>query len=505
MATLGIGLATSGTVRTTFFPEVPGSIITVTMEMDPQSPYALTQKNAARIERVAHQINDQVIDENEGEQAPISKIMTAILSPQEVQIYAELAPEKERSVNTFELVDRWREQVGPLEGVNMLHFAGSEETGGGFALDLFADDVETLTACLKAVSDDLRAIPGVTDVRNDLKGNQAEIFLQLKPEAGQRGVTMDQVSAFVADQYGGLETQRFQRNGDELRVMVRRQEQDRDALSDILNARYQLWDGTFVPLASLVTFESGYAPQMLRRRNGERAASIRANIDKTQTSSMVVFQMIQNHTVPKLQQTYPDFKLIGAGELEQEGEIQEGLVKALIMAMVLIYALLAIPLKSYSQPFVIMSVVPFGIAGAIAGHAIIGLPLSVLSFFGMLALTGIVVNDSLVLITTFNDERNQGKSIADAIIAAGQARFRAILLTTVTTVAGLTPLMLETSEQAQYLIPAAVSLAFGEIFATAITLIAVPILVVIFKDIAALWTWLIYQPEAASKAEVVSA
>ena len=170
------------------------------------------------------------------------------------------------------------------------------------------------------------------------------------------------------------------------------------------------------------------------------------------------------------------------GELEQEGEIKQGLVKALIFTAVLIYALLAVPLKSYWQPLVIMSVVPFGLVGAALGHWWMDLPFSLLSFFGMLALTGVVVNDSLVMMTRYNQAREEGEPPHQALMTAGVGRFQAIILTTATTVAGLIPLLSETSEQAQYLIPAAVSLAFGELFATAITLVLVPVVIAIGND-----------------------
>ena len=190
--------------------------------------------------------------------------------------------------------------------------------------------------------------------------------------------------------------------------------------------------------------------------------------------------------VPELQASYPSVKVLAAGELEEIAEISGGLKRALLLAAVLIYVLMAVPLKSYWQPFVILAIVPFGFVAAAVGHLIMGVTLSIFSFFGMLALIGVVVNDSLVMITRYNQARAEGESVDRSLHSAGVGRFRAIFLTTATTVIGLLPLMTETSEQAQYLIPAAVSLAFGELFGTALMLVLVPVLIAIAEDVISL-------------------
>ncbi|MCF6325080.1 MAG: efflux RND transporter permease subunit [Gammaproteobacteria bacterium] len=248
-------------------------------------------------------------------------------------------------------------------------------------------------------------------------------------------------------------------------------------MADLMQMRLQSEEGRWFPLTVVATIESTYVTDYIVRRDGKRMNTIYASIDKTQVAPADIAQDLFDYFIPDLEQRIPQVAVIAAGELEEIGNLKSNLINALFFACVLIYTLLAIPLKSYWQPLIIMSVIPFGFVGAAMGHLMMDLPLSFLSFLGMLALTGVVVNDSLLLITRYNQNKAQGSTVHEALMEAGPGRFKAIFLTTVTTVAGLMPLMSETSEQAQYLIPAAVSLAYGELFATLITLILVPVLI----------------------------
>lgn len=477
-----IGMISNGKIKTVFFPDIPGSLITVTMEMDQRSPYALTLQNAQKIESAAQQINATLIKEFNLENPPIARIMTAITDTTTMELYAELLPENLRGTGTLDIVNRWREATGQLEGVELLNFSGSEATGGGFALRVSSPYQEDLIQGVEQISRALESLPGVFDIRDDLKGGVAEIFVRLKPEARNLGLNEELLARQIGNGYGGYEVQRIQRGSDEVKVMVRFDDNQRSSLNQLRQSRVQTANGQWVPLIVVADLESRYTPSVLWRRNAKRSAIISANLDKTKITPSEVFAWLEKETVAKIEYQFAGFELAPAGELEEEGEIRGGLVKALILTLILIYSLLAIPLKSYWQPFVIMSVIPFGFAGAAMGHLIMDIPLSILSFFGMLALAGIVVNDSLVMLTHYNQMRKEGMSQHQALVEAGSSRFRAIFLTTVTTVAGLMPLLSETSEQAQYLKPAAVSLAYGEIFATTITLILVPIMLSIFSD-----------------------
>ncbi len=483
-ATLGIGLIGTGQIKSVFFPDIPGQLITVNMEMDARAPYALTLGNADRIENVAKELNEELRLAHSLAQLPIADILVVVSGAFSVNIYAELSPpDKRAGLATLEIVRQWQERVGRLEGTSELVFSGAEESGGGFELQLFGKDVDSLRAATLEVMNYLAGIEGVSNLRDALKNGKPELRLRLKPEARLLGFTQESLATQIGQRFGGAEAQRVQREQFEIRVMVRDRQSARDSLSALMNTRLKNDEGQWFSLEAVVDIESSYATDYIARRDGKRVNSIRAFVDKNAVSPSEILQAFSQDIGLELARKYPDVEIKGAGELEEMETLKGGLIRALIFTALLIYALLAIPLKSYWQPFIIMSVIPFGFVGAAIGHLIMDLPLSLLSFFGMLALAGVVVNDSLVMMTRYNQTKAEGASVHDALQDAGVGRFKAIFLTTTTTVAGLTPLMLETSEQAQYLIPAAVSLAFGEIFATAITLILVPVLIAISIDV----------------------
>ncbi len=472
-----------GWIRTVFFPEVPGQFISVTLNMNSGSPLNLTLENVATIETRAEELNAEAMEELKTDEPPIARIMTALVDETSAVIFAELQPEKKRKVETMETLRRWRDRVGELEGVEELTFSGTEEMGGGFVVALGARETAVLEEAVERFSQELAKIEGVYDVRDNLRQGSPQIRLHLKPEAQHLGLTTADLARQIGDAFGGLEIQRMQRGADEVKVKVGYLRQRRQHVRDIMDTRIQTAKGDWVPLPLVATVESGYVPANIFREDGKRQVYVEANLDKKVVSPSEAFSRIKTTIAPQLQSLYPQLEINGAGELEEMGEIRGGLKRALIMIAILIYALLAVPLKSYSQPFVIMSVVPFSFVGAAIGHWVMDFPLSVLSFFGMLAVMGIVVNDSLVMITRFNQMREEGMPLHEALVKAGSSRFRAILLTTITTVCGLMPLLSETSEQAQYLIPAAVSLAWGELLATGVTLFVVPLLIAIGSDL----------------------
>ncbi len=486
LATLGIGLIYTGTIRTVFFPEIPGNYISVSMEMDTQAPFTMTMKNAEILEKNIDQLNQQFVKQGIIDTPPIKRVMTAVVGSNSVQVWAELIPTKIRSTNkslkSTAIADKWREMTGALEGVDKLTFSGLEDMGsGGFQLMLYADNSQVLEAATKILMQSLSAYSGVNDVYNELQNGNSEIRLVLKPEARHLGITQEALARFVGDAYGGLEVQKILRDSNEINVVLRYPKSWRQSLDRLYRSRIQTASGNWLPLSSVAEFNSVYIPAAIMHRNGQKTTLVNASLDKNVVSPAEIFEKLKQHTIPDLQSKFPGLMIKPAGELEETGVLKGSIVKAMLLALLLIYILLAVPLKSYWQPLIIMSVIPFGFAGAAFGHYLTGIQLSVLSFFGMMALTGIVVNDSLVMLTRFNQLYDEGKTLDEALIEAGSGRFRAIFLTTVTTVGGLLPLLNETSEQAQYLIPAAVSLAYGELFATAITLILVPLLVRIVK------------------------
>lgn len=487
-ATLGLGLMNVGKVKTVFFPDIPGQVISVKMEMDARAPYRLTLDNANRIENIARTLNVELTTAHNLSAKPIRHILVVVSGAFSVDLFAELTPPADRNgLGTLDILRQWQDRVGQLEGTTQLTFSGSEETAGGFAVELYSNNEKSLKVASQEIMAYLRNVKGVSNLRDELKNGKSELTLKLKPEARHLGFSNETLATQIGQRFGGAEAQRVQRDNQEVKVIVRNRDASRNSIADLMQTRLQSDNGQWFPVLAVASIESTYATETIARRDGKRVNTIRAYIDKSIVAPSEIAEDLFGRFVPELEQRFPPVKVDKSGELEEMGNIKSGLIKALLFTCILIYALLAIPLKSYWQPFIIMSLVPFGFVGAALGHLIMDLPFSVLSFFGMLALTGVVVNDSLVMMTRYNQTREDGSSVHDSLLSAGVGRFRAIFLTTTTTVAGLTPLMSETSEQAQYLIPAAVSLAWGEIFATAITLILVPVLIAISADVRTLF------------------
>jgi multidrug efflux pump subunit AcrB len=489
IATLLLGQMMQGKIKTVFFPDVPGQIISVSLEMDPRSPFKLTRSNVETIRQVGEAINQSLQAEHAMDQPPIRVIFEAINSAEFAQIYAELAPVSDRpGVGILEIISLWRDRVGQMEGATQLQFSGAEEIGGGFKIKLASRD----RAVLKLASEDLQqylhGIKGVHSIRDSLSPGQAELQIDINPEAETLGFDTQTLAEQIGYAYGGAEVQKIQRGDTELRVLVQRSAEERNTVDDLLKSHIRNADGQWISVSAIASIQGQLSPKTLYRENTKWVNVVSASIDRSSVSPEEVSQAIFSDIASELEARYTDLKVSIGGELEEIVAIQGGLKKALLLAAVLIYVLMAVPLKSYVQPVVILAIIPFGFVGAILGHVYLDLPLSLFSLFGMLALAGVVVNDSLVMLTRYNEVRKTGVDHSQAIQEAAISRFQAIFLTTATTVIGLMPLLSETSEQAQYLIPAAASLAYGELFATVLMLLLVPVLIVIIEDIKQLFS-----------------
>lgn len=483
LALAGGWLLKMGYVRSVFFPDIPSDVINISVSMENGSSTKITYKNAKLLEQAAKDTNKELMERYKTDIAPITRVMSAVAGSDKIKMYAELQLQENRVVDTMDLLKMWREKADTLEGVQHIEFNGNTETGGGFNIKVESRNIDSIEGAVRSIKKALVKINGVNDVRDDLEAGEPEIKLKLKPEARHLGLTPAALAWQIGSAYGGFEADRFQRDTDEVKLNIIYDKLQREYIYQLLDSTVTLEDGRTIPLKSVAQIESTFSSGFIRRENGKRAIEVKAALDKDLVSAEKVFKELEDGVIKELKNEYPDVEVSAGGELEEEGDMKDGLIKAMIMILLLIYALLAVPLKSYWKPFIIMSVIPFGLTGAVVGHLIVNVPLSLLSFFGMLALTGIVVNDSLVMLTTFNDLIDSGYSVEEALVKAGTSRLRAIFLTTITTVCGLMPLIAATSEQAQYLIPAAVSLAYGEMFATLITLLLIPLLMHMAYDI----------------------
>jgi len=315
----------------------------------------------------------------------------------------------------------------------------------------------------------------VFDIESDNDGGFKEIQLRLKPEARSLGVTLQDLALQVRAAFFGSEALRVQRAEEDVRVYIRLPKNERNSIVDVESFRVRVPGGE-VPLSALADVSFGAASANIRRTDGRRVTAVTANIDTDTVTGPEIAQKLENEVMPELQADYPQLRYTLGGEQEEQREAFSDMGVAFLAALAMIYALLAIPFKSWMQPLIIMSIIPFGVIGALIGHLLLGLPLGILSIFGIIALSGVIVNGSLVLIDFVNENLANGMEIEEAIMAAAKARFRPIMLTSLTTFLGVAPITFETSIQAQFLIPMSASLGFGVLFGAVILQLLIPAL-----------------------------
>jgi multidrug efflux pump subunit AcrB len=368
--------------------------------------------------------------------------------------------------------------------VKELTFSGGNNIGGGAPLsfNLTGSNYDSLEKAARELEIKLQEYDGVFDIRNSLRAGGEEIRLTIKPEAEALGLTMSSLGRQVRQAFYGEEAQRIQRGKDELKVMVRYPKEARRSIADLENMRIRTPTGDEVPFASVADVSFGKAYSSISRQNRQRVVTVSADVDPEEVEPGEIIKEISEDYMPGLLARYSGVKYGLEGASLEEQELVRNLTLASIAAMFLIYALIAIPLHSYTQPLIIMSVIPFGLIGAVIGHVIMGKAISMFSLFGLIALAGVVVNDSLIMVDFINKARQEGVALKRAVIQSGTERFRAIILTSLTTAVGLMPIMLEKSVQAQFVIPMAISMAFGIIFATVITLFLIPTLYLLQID-----------------------
>ena len=399
-------------------------------------------------------------------------------------VFAELKKGEDRNIDGYEIVNQWREAVPELAGVRAINFQGGIGGGGGFDIEfqLVGDNLDEL----KATADELKTVlgeyDGVFDIEDTFGDGKDEILLTTKPLADVMGVNLSELATQVRYAFYGAEAQRIQRGDEEVRVMIRYPEEQRQSVGNLQDMKLRMPDGSEIPFTELADIEFAEGYSTITRIDRERSVNVRARVNKERVEPSRIVGEVRNDRLPTILDQYPSvpFKLQGASQ--DEAEATDSLALGGLLAMLAVYALMAIPLKSYSQPLIIMSVIPFGIIGAVIGHWILGMPVSILSLFGIIALSGVVVNDSLVMVDYVNKAREAGTDLRHAVLDAGCRRFRAITLTSLTTFFGLLPIVLEKSMQAKLVIPMAISLAFGIIFATIITLLLIPCLYLILSD-----------------------
>ena len=491
------GFFMSDRIRFVYWPKVPRDYVAVRLVMPVGTPIEVTAGHIDNIERKAFALRDRINEEYE--QTVIKNVLSTsgghafsagwsggnIGSSHlgEVVMELESAEDREIDIDSKKLGELLRDEVGFIAGVKELTFR-SHRGGGGSAIDiqLTGPDFADLSDASGKIKEKLTTYPGLLDILDSFETGKEEFELKLKPEAEYLGLTVTDLARQVRQAFFGSEAQRIQRGRDDVRVMVRYPEEHRRSLASLENMRIRAPDGTEVPFSAVAEMVPGRSLPSIRRIDRNRTLSIEADVNQEEADISAIRQDLTDNYLPELMKEYSSMGFSMEGEAREQRDSLGSLYSGVIFVLFAMYGMLAIPFRSYLQPFIVMSVIPFGLMGALLGHIIMRLDMSIMSLFGCLALSGVVVNDSLVLVHYINSRRSEGMPLVDAVRKAGAARFRPILLTSMTTFAGLLPLMFERSRQAQWLIPMTVSLAFGVMFATVITLILVPISYLILED-----------------------
>jgi len=481
---IAAGMFEGGVVRFIGQPKVPHDFPRVEIQMNTDTAEQATLDTLLTIERILYKVDEDI--KAEYGKGMISDMDVSLRSRTRGNIMVKLVEPEERPLNTFELADKWRTAIPTLPGVKEFRiddnlFGGDREDGDiGFRLESQSD--EQLLAAAKELKAKLNSLKGVGDVNDSRQTSAKEVQFTLKPLAYSLGLTLSDIASQVSYSFYGLEAQRILRDSEEVKVMIRYPLEQRSAVGHVEDVMIQAPNGAELPLSQLADIVLTDGVTRIRRENGNRTINVWAKVDAEQVEPYKVANDIRENFVPELLRKYPLVKSEVSGRIQEEMEGQAKQMRDFVLSLMVIFTLLAIPLKSYSQPLMIMTVIPFGIVGAMIGHMILGLDLNVLSMFGIIAAAGVVINDSLVMVDYVNKTRAQGVSLYDAVVWSGCKRFRAIMLTSFTTFIGLVPIMLETSMQAKMVIPMAVSLGFGVLFATVVTLVMIPSLYLIIED-----------------------
>ncbi len=490
MLLLGVGLWTGGIIKFTFFPKVESDVLQCSLTMPVGTPLSKTVEVVDRIETAAREAIKEAEKGRPEDVPPLLKHTASVIGLQLgghgsggrtkyggnlAQVFVQLLPSEQRDISAHELTRLWRKHVGIVPNVDSIAFqAELFSVGNPIEVHLSLYDHERLVQAAEYLKKELRRYPGVSDISDSFLPGKDELQIKLKPKGRDLGLTLADVGRQVRGALYGSESLRLERDQDEVKVMVRYPETERKTIDSVERMRIHTKDGFEVPFGEVAftKITKGYAT--IERTQRRRIIKVTADVDEKQVNAHEIREYLQNNFLPQLRARFPGLRYSIEGEGKREQESLADVVKGFAIALFGIYALLAIPLRSFTQPFIIMLAIPFSLMGAVLGHIIMGMNLSLLSLFGMVGLAGVAVNDSLVLVDMINRLRGQGNDIFTAMTQGGAIRFRAIILTSLTTFAGLVPLILEKSLQAQFLIPMAVSLGFGVLFATSITLILVP-------------------------------
>ncbi|RBP49689.1 efflux RND transporter permease subunit [Arenicella xantha] len=496
-----ITLLSTGWVRSSFAPDFVDDAVYVRLTMPSTTGYQTTKKYVHHIVKQANELSKEYVQPETGE--PIFKYIISVsgltldggtgapsFGTNKGIVIIEVEPSENRpeDFSISKVQEQLRARIGDIPGAEKMSLTSTfGDFGRPISVAIYGNDETQLAARVDDIREYLKQYPGVYDIQDNYSSGKEEVQLEITPLADSLGLSLSNISSQVRQAVFGFEAQRIQRGQDELKVMVRYPLEYRSSMTDVENMPISVGNSSrTIPLSQLADLVPNTSPSAIYRDRQRRTVTVSANLDKTTNDVEVIRRDLTNYLDEMFAQE-PLLTYTMDGEAENQRETNASFALGFLLVIIMIYALLAIPFKSFSQPFIVMSIIPLAIVGAILGHLILGLPFSMLSIMGILALTGIVVNDSLVLVDYINQQRLKGVPVMEAVLTAGEIRFRPVMLTSMTTFVGLLPLMVTSDTQSQALVPMAVSLGFGILFATLITLIIIPVNYLIFHYLGLWW------------------
>ena len=478
---LSVGLVRGERLAFSLFPSPETAIVNAEAKFISGTP-------PARVERFATHLADALRETEAHFGEPLVKVTVARIGDQSADLIVELVEPDRRETRNPALIAAWRERIELPPGMESLSLVEQRDgpSGRDIVVNLTGDDAGALKAAALDLAAVLAATPGVSGVEDDLPFGQEQLVYRLTPQASALGLTVAAVGEQLRAAYDGHLAQIFQHEGEELEVRVVLPDAERHDPASLGNLSVRLPEGGRMPLLSAVEIEPGRGFAVLRHFNGRLAVEVSADVDSLVNNSNAVMVDLEAGPLPAIIERHGVEWGLGGGQAQQS-RIAGDMALGAVLGLALIYLVLAFVFASYGWPLVVMSVIPFGLIGAIFGHWLLGIDLTILSLFGLFGLAGIVVNDSIILIVSYKELKQSGAPWREAIVEAACLRLRAVLLTSLTTIGGLTPLMFETSLQAQFLIPMAVSIAFGLGVATFLVLLLVPALLCLHEAVATRW------------------
>ena len=515
---ISFSLVAGGWVKWTFFPTLEAEEVSIAFELPEGSPINRTQEVVSIIEREALQLKDEInstspsiiisnvlttageqyYSKEESTKGPGGFTVRSTSTPHIGEVVVILTPADERwnLTGAYDIIDILRERIGTISGVERLSYSANIFTAGKpIDFEFQGNNFENLNAAVEQTKILLSSFPGIYELNDSNQKGKSELQIELLPSAEVYGITTLDIAKQVRQAFFGEEVQRIQRDDDDIRVMLKLPKEERRTMATLENMRIRTNQGIKVPLYSVARIQEIEGYSKIKRSDGMRVIEVQAEVDISKnTPGMVLQNLIGNESTPKgelaiILDQYQDIQFALGGEPKEQAEQLEDIAYKFAIAIFAIYVLLAIPLKSYFKPLIVLSAIPYGMVGAILGHLLFGVSLSVLSLLGIVALSGVVVNDSLLLVVFINRKMEEGVAVKDAVVHSVRTRFRPVVLTSITTFLGIMPLLFNQSTQVLFLKPMAISLGIGILFATTIILLLVPISYIIINDFIKLVKW----------------